>query len=159
MEQLFKATILRKFKQFLVSWKNLLNGKDSNEKFVWNFDQYSGAWKPNVFVFQGVDAFRFIVQCCVFQPANACLRMRLHGWKQLKIYHFPMFLIVFNHANACALCKHALAGWNTQQYRPSKNLWLLIPQWGFVIENDLNTGKLNDWKCLLFRFVCYLDAH
>ena len=43
MEQLFKATILQKIKPFLVSWKKLLNGKDSNEKFVWNFDQYSGA--------------------------------------------------------------------------------------------------------------------
>ena len=60
-----------------------------------------------------------LVACCVFRPANTCLRMCSHGWKHLKISkkstffimhtrgsrwktHFWMFLIVFDPANACA---------------------------------------------------------
>ena len=44
--------------------------------------------------------------CCVFRPANACLRMRSHGRKQSKTNYFLMFLIVF---------EHAFAGRNTQR--------------------------------------------
>ena len=29
-------------------------------------------------------SFQRVLRCCVFQPANACLRMRLHGWNRLK---------------------------------------------------------------------------
>ena len=49
--------------------------------------------------------------CCVFRPANTCLRMCSHGrklsksfknWKKYFFTHFWMILIVFNHANTCA---------------------------------------------------------
>ena len=74
--------------------------KSSGHQIIW---VWNGVWKLNCihdlvrlkgfqipFKIQTIcDTHSFLpfkIQCCVFQPANACLHMRWHGLKRLKTF-------------------------------------------------------------------------